>query len=107
MGSVFSSSRNLGDQPIRECTVTLHRDCECMVQVEPMNDTEILSEKLVAYSKTGDRTDYLDGRLHMYYVHKSIHVWSVENVCMTTKWKSRPTWGLTICIHVYLQTMGL
>lgn len=78
---LFTSGRNLENIPMRDVTVTLHRDCECMVEHSHSTDIETLQEKLIAYSRTGDETQYLDGRLKMYYVHDRIHVWSVENNC--------------------------
>lgn len=78
---VFTSGRNLGDYPARDITITVHKDCECMFEHSTCTDVPDLVSKLVEYSKTGDMAEYLDGRLQMYYVHKSIHVWSVVNTC--------------------------
>jgi len=79
--TVFTSGRNLDSYPSRDITITIHKNCECMVEYFSETDVDNLINKLVSYSKTGDMAEYLDGRLRMYYVHKSIHVWSVVNTC--------------------------
>jgi len=79
---VFTSGRHLGDTPLRDVTITLHRDCECLVQMNPMNELPYLKQRLIEFSRTGDKTSYLEDRLHMYYCHEgSLHIWSVENAC--------------------------
>jgi len=79
--TVFTSGRDLGMEIMRDVTITLHKDCECMVECFSVDNMEVLRHRLIDYSKTGDSMEYLEGRLKMFYIHKSIHVWSVQNVC--------------------------
>jgi len=92
---VFTSGRHLGDTPLRDVTITLHRDCECLVQMNPKNDLPYLKRRLIEFSRTGDETVYLENRLTMYYCHfGSLHIWSVENRC--TDYEIEVTANLTL-----------
>jgi len=79
--TIFTSGRDLGAETMRDVTFTMHKDCECMVEVTKSDDLSELKGKLIEYSKLGEKMTYLEGRLNMYYIHKSIHVWSVQNQC--------------------------